>query len=122
MNSLVVIFLMVFVAGPLIFFRLVRPAPSLAQFRLLAGISFSTLLVSLALRFGFLGRWGSDPSLTWITVGLIWIAWVGILALGVQRLRMADPSVRMRNWTAVLGAFGTAVPWFGLASAHFMTG
>ena len=122
MTLLVVIFLMIFVAGPLAFFRLTRPAPSVRQFRLLAWITLSALALSLALRFGFMGHWGLDPALTWGSLGLIWVAWIGILALGAQRLRMADTSARMRLWTAVLGAFGTAVPWFGLASARFISG
>lgn len=122
MTTLIVIFVMIFVAGPLAFFRLIRPAPSGRQFRLLAWIAFGALSLSLALRFGLLGRWGVDPALTWVIVGLIWVAWISILALVVQRLRMADSSARMRIWTAILGAFGTAVPWFGLASARMMTG
>lgn len=121
MNTLAVIFLAVFVIGPFAFFRLIRPRPDAAQLRNLAGLTLVCVALSVALRLGLLGRAGDGRIIAWTSIGLIWMAWIGILALGAQRIRLAYPDKRTRKWTAIFGGLGTTLPWFGLASARMMT-
>lgn len=120
MIPMVLIFALVFVVGPLMFFALIQPVPTWRQFRALLAITAGCLCLSLALRFGS-GAWGRDPVSTFASMTLMWAAWIGILALLVQRFRDYDPSATTRRWSAILGAIGTTIPWFGLASARMMT-
>ena len=120
--TLALIFLTVFITGPLIFRWLTRAAPSRAgQRRLLA---FTALMAAggLLLRYAPNGGWGRDLAQTIPGILMIWCAWIGVLAYGAQALRRADPGPAMRRWTGVIGAVGTTVPWFGLASASWVAG
>ena len=121
MTLLVLTYAVVFVVGPLLFFTLIQRAPSLRQFRALAAIAAACLALALAMRFS-LAAWGREPVQTLIGMALMWAAWIAILSLLVQRLRAYDPGPAMRRWSAILGAICTTVPWFGLASAQFVTG
>lgn len=118
---LALVFLAVFLVGPLCFRWLTRHAPSRQSQRAL--IFFCAMMAGggLLLRYGS-GAWGQDVVSTILGVVMVWFAWIGVLAYGAQALRAADPSARMRRWTGVLGAIGTTVPWFGLASARWVAG
>ncbi|MFT6021933.1 MAG: hypothetical protein ACI9PY_000038 [Ascidiaceihabitans sp.] len=120
MIPLVAIFFLVFVVGPLVFFAFIRPVPTRRQFRGLIAITAGCLGLGLALRFGS-NAWGRDPVQTFASMSMMWAAWIAILALVVQRFRAADSGAVMRRWTAIMGAICTTIPWFGLASARFMT-
>ena len=120
MIPLILIFLLVFVVGPMVFFALIRPTPTWRQFRALIAITAGCLGIGLALRFGTNG-WGRDPVQTFAGMTLMWAAWIAILALMVQRFRAIDPGDSMRRWTAIIGVLCTTIPWFGLASARLMT-
>jgi hypothetical protein len=74
----------------------------------------------LTLRYGFADLWGRNPLVTGGGIAFIWGGWIGLLAYGAQALRRMDNGQRMRRWTAVMGAAGTTVPWFGLASASLL--
>lgn len=76
----------------------------------------------LTLRYGFADLWGQNLLITGTGIAFIWGGWIGVLAYGTQVLRRIDHGARMRRWTAVAGAAGTTVPWFGLASASLMAG
>lgn len=120
--TLALLFVVFFVGGPLAFRALTprKPRPG-SQRRLMIG----TLVCAgtgLLLRYGFAGQWGQDIGLTVVSIALIWFAWIGVLAFGAQALRQADGGLRMRRWTGVLGAAGTTMPWFGLASANLVQG
>jgi hypothetical protein len=120
MISLGLIYAVVFIVGPCVFFALIRPTPTWRQFRALIAITAGCLGLGLVLRFG-MGGWGRDPVQTLASMSLMWAAWIAILALMVQRFRAIDQGVTMRRWTAILGAICTTIPWFGLASARLMT-
>lgn len=120
--SYVILFLIVFVGGPLAFRGLTRGGPSPAAFRRLAIFTALCAATGLTLRYGFANLWGQNLLITGAGIAFIWGGWIGVLAYGAQALRRIDHGVRMRRWTAVAGAVGTTVPWFGLASASLMVG
>lgn len=120
--SYIVLFVIVFVGGPLTFRGLTCGGPSAAAFRRLALFSALCAATGLTLRYGFADLWGRDTLVTGGGIAFIWGGWIGVLAYGTQALRRVEPGRRMRRWTAVMGATGTTVPWFGLASASLMIG
>ncbi|MGC1495472.1 MAG: hypothetical protein WA790_06660 [Sulfitobacter sp.] len=116
------IFLVFFVGGPFIFSIMTKVPPTTNALRFLAIVTVFSAVAGLMLRYavgdtGGMGLWS-----TGFSVLLIWIAWIGVLAFAVQTLRRNDSSIRMRRWTAIIGALGTTVPWFGLASANLING
>jgi hypothetical protein len=120
--SFAVLFVIIFVGGPLVFRALTRHGPSLVAFRRLAMFTALCAATGLTLRYGFAHLWGSNLLVTGGGVAFIWGGWIGVLAYGAQALRRTDGGLGMRRWTAVMGAAGTTVPWFGLASASLMIG
>lgn len=119
--KLALVFLTVFVVGPLSFRWLTRHAPSRRTQRALVFFCLMMATGGMLLRYGS-GAWGDDLITTILAVVMIWFAWIGVLAYGAQALRLMDTGSRMRRWTDVLGAIGTTVPWFGLASARWVAG
>ncbi len=120
--ALVCVFVVFFVGGPLIFRGLTRNPPTARRLRRLVLLTAGFVAVGLIIRFGLPDLWGQN---LWVTTGgivLIWFGWIGVLAFVALALRQNDPSVKMRRWTAIIGAMGTTVPWFGLASANMMQG
>lgn len=120
--SLVVLFIIVFVGGPLAFRALTRSGPSPRAFRRLAILMAICAATGLTLRYGFAHLWGQNLLVTGAGIAFIWGGLIGVLAYGAQALRRMDQGMRMRRWTAVAGAAGTTVPWFGLASASLLVG
>jgi hypothetical protein len=114
------LFVIVFLGGPLAFRALTQGGPSPVAFRRLALFTAFCAATGLTLRFGFAGLWGRNLLVTGSGLAFIWGGWIGVLAYGAQALRRMDGGLRMRRWTAVLGAMGTTVPWFGLASANLL--
>lgn len=118
--SYAVLFVIVFVGGPLAFRALTQGGPSPTAFRRLALFTALCAATGLTLRYGFAGVWGQNLLITGGGLAFIWGGWIGVLAYGSQALRRMDRGIGMRRWTAVLGAMGTTVPWFGLASANLL--
>lgn len=116
------IFLVFFVGGPMIFRAMTKAPPTTVSLRLLAILTISCAVAGLSLRYAFADGGGMSLWLTGLSVLLIWMAWIGVLAFAAQTLRRNDPSRRMRRWTGIIGALGTTVPWFGLASANLING
>ena len=116
---LVAVFLLFFIGGPLIFRAVTLAKPSRLGLRALGLITAGCAVGGLGIRYGF-EQWGQDVPLTLAGILLIWMAWIGVLAFGAQALRQADKGMRMRRWTGVIGALGTTMPWFGLASANLV--
>lgn len=120
--SYAVIFLIIFIGGPLVFRALTRGGPSKTTFRRLALFTAVCAATGLTLRYGFAEHWGRELLITGTGVVFIWGGWIGLLAYGGQALRRMDHGLVMHRWTAVMGAVGTTVPWFGLASANLLAG
>jgi hypothetical protein len=120
--SFSILFVIVFGLGPLAFRALTRDGPSPAAFRRLAMFTTLCATIGLTMRYGFADLWGRNLLVTGTGLAFIWGGWIGVLAYGTQALRRMDQGLRMRRWTAVAGAAGTTVPWFGLASASLLNG
>ncbi|QUJ76401.1 hypothetical protein KDD17_16190 [Sulfitobacter albidus] len=118
----IVLFALVFIGGPLAFRALTASGPSPRAFRRLALFTALCAATGLTLRYGMAELWGQNLLVTGAGMAFIWGGWIGVLAYGAQALRRVDPGLRMRRWTAVMGAVGTTVPWFGLASASMIAG
>lgn len=118
--SYLVVFLIIFVGGPMTFRGLTHGGPSPRAFRRLAMFTALSAAIGLTLRYGFSDLWGSNLVITGTGIAFIWGGWIGVLAYGAQALRRMDTGLRMRRWSAVMGAVGTTVPWFGLASANLL--
>ncbi|WP_299564628.1 hypothetical protein [uncultured Sulfitobacter sp.] len=118
----IALFVLAFVGGPVAFRSLTRAGPSRTAFRRLALFTALCAATGLTLRYGFADLWGLDYLLTGTGMLFIWGGWIGVLAYGAQALRRLDRGRAMRQWTAVMGAVGTTVPWFGLASASLIAG
>ncbi len=116
----VILFGVIFVVGPMAFLTALRAGPTPGTIRRTALIAAVFAVCGMAVRFGLPARWGADAATTWAGIGLIWAAWIAILALGAQALRRAYPRPVTYRATRVLGAVGATVPWFGLASARLM--
>lgn len=117
--TLWITFAILFIGGPLLFRQLLRLR--LAQ-RVLGRLAGAMILVAMALRYGLADLWERDLRVTVAGLFLIWLGWILVLAFGAQALRQASPGLRMRRWTSVMGAAGTTVPWFGIASASWIEG
>ncbi len=119
---LALLFVVFFVGGPLAFRLITKVVPTDKSQRML-GIATAILAGSgLALRYGLVDLWGRHIGMTVLSISLIWFAWIGVLAYGARALRQVDTGTRMRRWTGVIGAAGTTMPWFGLASANLVHG
>ena len=77
------------------------------------------VLAGLALRYGVIAIMGPSALIVAGSVLMMRFAWIGGLAFGAQALRRADTGAAMRRWSGMIGAVGTTVPWFGLASARW---
>ena len=82
--SYAVLFVIVFVGGPLAFRALMRGVPSSAAFRQLALCTAICAGAGLSLRYGYADMWGRDPLMTGAAVAFIWGGWIGVLAYGAQ--------------------------------------
>ncbi len=120
--SHVILFILIFVGGPLAFHALTRAGHSARAFRRLALFTTLCAATGLMLRYGLADLWGRNLLVTGAAMVFIWGGWIGVLAYGARALRQMDQGLRMRRWTAVMGAIGTTAPWFGLASASLIAG
>ena len=55
-----------------------------------------------------------------LSVLLIWLAWVLVMVVVARALQAASPTLTMRRWSRAICAMGTTVPWFGFATAQMM--
>jgi cytochrome c biogenesis factor len=118
--TLIALFFLVFVVGPLIFRALTKRPPSKSGTWFLAVFTFVCAACALAIRYGLTKSWGDDMLMAGVSLLLIWLGWIGVLAFGTQALRRAHPGPSTRRWTAVLGGIGTTIPWVGLARASLV--
>ena len=116
--TLVLTFLLIFVAGPFAYWCLARHRASNGEFLLLVGVSLTLTGLSFALP-----RWAGQAWQNWeyfgaALVAFLWLGWVCIMALSVQAVRRKLPVGRSHAWAFALGAMATTLPWFGLHLAE----
>ena len=119
MTPLVIIFVAVFVVGPLAFLLFLWLAPSKRRSIGLVCLVVGSTGLSASLR-DLSGGWGQNAFYTLAGSGCIWVAWIAVIVFLVQRFCQLDNRPLMRRWTAIIGALATTVPWFGLVSARMM--
>lgn len=114
---LYVTFALLFVVGPLVFRQMLR----MGLERKTLGLIAVVLMVAAIFTRPMIGE-SDEGLLQFAPLMLIWGAWIVVLVMGVMALRRAIPGRQAMRWTAVAGAAGTTVPWFGLASARWLAG
>ncbi|MFK7836741.1 MAG: hypothetical protein AB8B60_11010 [Sulfitobacter sp.] len=119
---LAALFAIFFIGGPLVFWGFTRSEPSDFGQWVLGTVTALMAGMGMFLRYGFADLWGRHVVLTVLSLALIWLAWIGVLAFGAQALRRVHPGRQMRRWSGIIGAGGTTMPWFGLASANLVQG
>lgn len=118
--TLIVTFFVVFVVGPLLFWKLARRRPSRRRIALLMA---SALLLVLA-AFGT-GQWlvpmlAPNPYPGLAAICAIWLAWILVLAYCALALQYRLTSKFARRTIIAVGAMATTLPWFGLSAAQYM--
>ena len=88
------------------------PHASVASTSLTLVVAIMTFLASLTL--------GADRAPVFLSVLLIWLAWVLVMVVVARALPAASPTLTMRRWSRAICAMGTTVPWFGFATAQMM--
>lgn len=116
--TLLAMFVVVFLAGPFVFWILARRAPSRANVTGLWVIAAVALLLAFAVRWSGFWAYGVPPEVLAL-VGL-WLAWIAVLALCVLAVRARVQSPLIVRWTGAVGAMATTLPWFGLYAAQMM--
>ena len=91
------LFLVVFIVGPGVFRLLMRAEPSRSVLGWLTLFTASFVVISIVLRYGVAAGWGANVWLAALSLGAIWFGWIGVLAMGAQALRRADPGPVMRR-------------------------
>lgn len=113
----VVLYTMAFVLGPALFLLLARRGGRRWPLALIA-----SLLVVLSLTFRSEARLTPtlDPVPLFLSVVLIWLAWIVVLAVVMRAVQAASPSRAVHRASRAILAMGTTVPWFGFATARMM--
>lgn len=102
----------VFLGGPLLMLLLTQRAATQMSFVL--GASVVAALIAAAL---FSGR---APGIE--TLAMLWLAWVGTVALCVRAVMRRVETTRGLALTKAIGAMACVIPWIGLAAADWMAG
>ena len=110
--SLGAVYFTVFLGGPLLMLLLTQRAATQMSFVL--GVSIVAALMAAAL---FSER---APGLE--TLAMLWLAWVGTVALCVRVVMRRVETTRGLALTKAVGAMACVIPWIGLAAAEWMTG
>jgi len=117
--TLFLMFAVVFLAGPLVFWGLARRAPSRGNVIGLWGIAAATIGLAFTVRGLGLWAYGVPPEL--LALVALWLAWIAVLALCVLAVRARVRSPLIVRWTGAIGAMATTLPWFGLYAAQMMS-
>ena len=112
------IYLISFVAGPVVFWVLARQSPARRYFALLWAVT--VVLVGTAYAIAQLAAPERYVGL-WVILAL-WLAWIVVMALCVLAARARLPDLTAQRWAMALGAVGTTLPWFGLRVAQMLGG
>lgn len=115
-------FAVMFVAGPLLFRLWTRQVPTGRRLMYLGIVMVAAVLAGLTLRYRAETGWGDHVGVTLAALGLLWLGWIAVLALGAQSVVQRAATAQGRRWTRVIGTAGTTAPWFGLAFASWITG
>ena len=118
--TLLWIFTVAFVAGPLAFWVLSSQQASRGYLVALLGGTFGLI----ALAFG-MANYGMNLAIEPLFIGLtviiaFWVAWIAMLALIMLALRRRASAPGLQRAAFVIGAMATTLPWFGLYAARMV--
>ncbi len=114
-----ILFTMAFVLGPAVFLALARyDRPNWP----LALIASACVVASFALRSEAGLSLTLQPVPVFLSLMLVWLAWILVMVLVVRALRATYSSPKAQRIARALCAMGTTVPWFGFATARMMGG
>lgn len=105
-------YLAVFLGGPALMLALTRRAATRRTLRMGAG-GVAALTVAALL---------AQASFGLVALAMLWLAWVGAVALGVRIVMRQIRTKRGVALTKALGAMACVIPWIGLAAADWMAG
>ncbi len=117
--TMVFLFIVVFLLGPVVFWALARRAPSRANIIGLWTIAGATMALAFAVRGVGLWVYGVPPDL--LALVSLWLAWIAVLALCVLAVRARVRSPLVVRWAGAIGGMATTLPWFGLYAAQMMS-
>ncbi|WP_415401140.1 hypothetical protein [Tateyamaria sp. SN3-11] len=114
---LLILFTMAFVIGPALYLALAAFDGRLWPLALIASVM---VVLSLALRNEASLTLAADPGPVFVSLLLIWLAWILVLVMVHRAACRTLTSRASRRWSRALGAMGTTLPWFGFATAQMM--
>ena len=110
-----VAYVTVFVGGPVVMLLLIYPAPTWRRF-VIGCLAVMALIGAAVLAARTPGELGL------LALGAMWLAWVVMVAMCVQAVRLRNKGASARRWSATVGAMATAIPWLGLSLARMVAG
>ncbi len=118
---LALVFVAVFLAGPLMFWALARRSPTGAYF-LMLWLGMTAMVAGAFALNAYILPMAAEPLVTGLQIiALLWLAWIVMLAICVLAIRSSRVGPRTKRWTAAIGAMATTLPWFGLYAAQVVT-
>ena len=112
-----ILFTMAFVLGPALFLVLLQYDGRRWPLALLASV---LVVMSFIFRSEASLTLGADRAPVFLSVLLLWLAWVLVMVVVARALQAANPTLTKRRWSRAICAMGTTVPWFGFATAQMM--
>lgn len=106
-----ILFILCFVAGPLLFALLMRFGRSMTLLLTLALSVVIAVLAALLLQ---------AQDLLLLSLALMWLAWVLAMAMTAVALQRRIEAPAVQRWIMIAGMLATTLPWFGLAAARTM--
>ena len=118
--KLIVTFFIAFVVGPIIFWRLARPAPSRHRIAALLGCAVLLMVVAFAIATWLAPMLAPSPYPGLTVIAASWLSWIVVLAYCALALQFRIESRPARKIIFAIGAMSTTLPWFGLYAAQLM--
>lgn len=118
--TIIVTYLLVFMAGPLLYWALVRQDPDAGHFARLAALVIALIGVAYLVPLGAGEAWQTWEYFGVVILLVLWLAWIAVAAMCVLAVRRRiDKGPALRGAVA-LGAIATTLPWFGLHLAQMV--
>ena len=118
--KLVLIFLVIFTAGPVVFALLARASPSRRYFIALCVGAAALIGAALVIAKGGGALLPTSPYPGLGAILAMWLAWIVVLALCFQAIKMRATTLGPLKAAYIIGAMATTLPWFGLYAARIM--
>ncbi len=118
--KLALTFFAVFVIGPILFWRLARPAPSRHRIAGLMACAILLMVAAFVIATWMAPVYAPSPYPGLAVIVASWLSWIVVLAYCALALQYRLKSVTARKTIFALGAMATTLPWFGLYAAQIM--